>query len=155
MATNDDKLCTLLDACGTPEAPLCPMQEITLKSGIWYGDEPVCSSEMFQELGWIKKQRCIAALKLKADDGFFTVKMLNALRVISPGIKGADPDSDDPENEWLRSRQKPVEKAVPNKAKNKKTAKRAAEKQDSKASTKKAKKEAAKMLKPGYARRLL
>jgi hypothetical protein len=115
MAANDDKLCTLLDACGTPEAPLCPLQEITLKKGIWYPDEPVCSSEMFQNLGWLKKQQLIAAMKLKADDGFFTVRMLNALKTIPQKIKGADPDSDDPEEEWLKSRERPERKQAANK----------------------------------------
>jgi hypothetical protein len=152
---NDDKICTLLESCGTPEAPLCPMQEVTLKRGIWYGDEPVCSSETFQELGWIKKQRCIAAMKLKADDGFFTVRMLNALSVVSPGIKGADPDSDDPEKEWLLLRQCPESKTVAKKSQAKKQVQKPPEK-PAKNTTKKAIEEKSdKYLKPGYARRLL
>jgi hypothetical protein len=155
MAKNDDKLCTMLDACGTPEAPLCPMQEVTLKRGIWYCDEPICGSETFQELGWIKKQRCIAAMKLKADDGFFTVRMLNALHVVSPGIKGADPDSEDPENEWLRLRHSPEAKAVPKKAQAKNLPKKPLEKPAKNSAKKAVEEKPDKYLKPGYARRLL
>ncbi len=129
MAANDDKLCTLIDACGTPEAPLCPLQQISLKNGIWYPDEPVCSSQMFQNLSWLKKQKSIAEKKLKADDGFFTVRMLNALRTIPPNIKGADPDSDDPEEEWLKSREKPEKiQAVKKKSSSQKNAKKAVRK---------------------------
>ena len=78
MANLDDRRCNLLEPCSTPEAPLCPLQEISLKTAIWYGDEPVCEGENFQNISWIKKQRLIIELGLKADDGFFTVKMLNA-----------------------------------------------------------------------------
>ena len=96
-----DRVCNLLEPCGTPEAPLCPIQDATIKNGIWYGDEPICQSEMFANLPWIKKQKAIAALKLKADEGFFTVRMLNSLRKVESGIKGADPADDNAEHNWL------------------------------------------------------
>ncbi len=101
-----DKLCNLLEACEAPEAPLCPLQEVTLKNGIWYGDEPICRSELFKNLPWIKKQKMIAGLRLKADDGFFTVKMLNSLRIINKGLKGADPADDKAERKWLEGRKR-------------------------------------------------
>ena len=104
---NSDRVCNLLEPCMTPEAPLCPLQETTIKNGIWYGDEPICQAQMFENLPWIKKQKAIAALKLKADDGFFTVKMLNALKTIEPGIKGADPADDNAETSWLEEHRKP------------------------------------------------
>ena len=99
-----DKLCNLLEACETPEAPLCPLQEISLKNGIWYGDEPVCQNQMFQNLAWIRKQRLITDLGLTADDGFFTVRMLNSLRVIPRNLKGANPEDANAEIKWLLKR---------------------------------------------------
>jgi hypothetical protein len=96
-----DRICNLLETCGTPEAPLCPLQDTTLKNGIWYGDEPICQSEMFQNLPWIKMQKTIAAMKLTADDGFFTVMMLSSLKNIDENIKGADPADDKGELNWL------------------------------------------------------
>jgi hypothetical protein len=104
---NSDRKCNLLEPCMTPEAPICPLQETTIKNGIWYADEPVCQSLMFENLPWIKKQKAIAALKLKADDGFFTVKMLNALKTVEQGIKGADPADDNAEANWLKEHYSP------------------------------------------------
>jgi hypothetical protein len=105
MAT-PDRICNLLELCGTPEAPLCPLQDATLKNGIWYGDEPICQSQMFENLPWIKNQKAIAALKLKADDGFFTVRMLNSIKTIDGQIKGADPEDDNAEQNWLQEHHK-------------------------------------------------
>jgi hypothetical protein len=102
MANLDDRLCNLLEPCGTPEAPLCPLQEISLKTAIWYGDEPICEGENFQNIPWIKKQKLIAELGIKADRGFFTVKMLNALRSVGKNLKGADPDEARAELKWLK-----------------------------------------------------
>jgi len=99
-----ERLCNLFEPCETPDAPLCPIQENTLKHGIWYRDEPICKAKQFQELPWIKKQKQIAKLKLKTDVGYFTVKMLNAIRVISVNIRGADPDDSKAELKWLKAR---------------------------------------------------
>ena len=98
----DDRLCNLMEPCATPEAPLCPLQEFTLKSAVWYGDEPVCQAEKFQNLPWIKKQKLIADLKLKADDGFFTLKMLNFIKVVGKNLKGADPSDKRAEANWFK-----------------------------------------------------
>ena len=97
----DDKSCNLLESCGTPEAPFCPLQEISLKNAVWYGDEPVCKAEQFQNLSWIKKQKVISDLGLDAEDGFFTIKMLNALKIIGKNLKGADPNDPRAETKWL------------------------------------------------------
>lgn len=101
-----DRICNLLEPCVSPEAPLCPLQEATLKNGIWYCDEPVCKSQMFENVPWIKKQKIIAAMKLTADDGYFTVRMLNSLKTIYKDIKGASPDSENAEADWLENRKK-------------------------------------------------
>lgn len=86
--------------------------------------------------------------------------MLNALKIIPLDIKGADPDSDDPENEWFRQRLKPPVKASkPGKAtakkRMKKTSKKAVKKASGKAVGKKAGKSGKETMKPGYTRRLL
>jgi hypothetical protein len=128
MLSANDKLCNLLDSCVTPEAPLCPLQELSLKTAIWYGDEPICQSDNFQHLSWIKKQKIIADLGLTADDGFFTVRMLNSLRTIGRNLVGADPSETSSEAKWFKERRKPEsEKAVSNrkpKAKSKPAIKR-------------------------------
>jgi hypothetical protein len=100
----DDTHCTLFEICQVLEAPLCPLQEHTIRYGIWYPDEAICRAKRFQEVPWIKKQKQIAKRKLSADDGFFTVRMLNALRVLPKEIKGANPDDPNPEETWFNER---------------------------------------------------
>lgn len=100
------KLCNLFEPCESPEAPLCPLQHESVAYGIWYGNEPICRSKKFQELPWIKKQRKIASLKLAEDAGYFTTRMLNCLHIsaITGKLTGADPNSSEPEEKWLSSR---------------------------------------------------
>lgn len=100
----NDRFCSLFEPCKSPEAPLCPLDPDTIKNGIWYPDEPICKGEKFQQIGWIKKQKQIAALKLKADRGFFTVRMLNAVHMVTISIKGADPDEPQSEQIWFNER---------------------------------------------------
>lgn len=88
------------------EAPLCPLQERSKKYGLWYGDEEICKVRKFQTLFWVKKQKQIAKLGLTADDGFFTVEMLNSLRKITKGLKGADPNDYHSASKWLIQRAK-------------------------------------------------
>lgn len=100
----NEQLCNLFEECKTLNAPLCPIQENTLKNGVWYADEPICKAKRYQDIPWIKKQKQIAALGLSAEDGFFTVRMLNFLRVLPKNIKGADPDDPDSELKWIQER---------------------------------------------------
>ena len=99
-----ERLCNLFEECQTPDAPLCPIQENTIKYGIWYPDEPICRAKKFQNLSWIKKQKQIAKLKLSTDGGFFTVRMLNELHSIPQHLKGADPADYDAEAKWIETR---------------------------------------------------
>ena len=98
----NERLCNLFEKCQTPEAPLCPIQENTVKHGIWFADEPICRAKQFQTLPWIKKQRLIAKLRLTREDGFFTVRMLDSLRMIPRNLKGANPDDWNAESLWLK-----------------------------------------------------
>lgn len=99
------KLCNLFEPCESPEAPLCPLQHESIAHGIWYGNEPICRSKKFDEIPWIKKQKKIASFKLAEDSGYFTTRMLNHIHVnaITRKLKGADPNSSNPEDDWLRS----------------------------------------------------
>jgi hypothetical protein len=99
-----ERLCNLFEECQTPDAPLCPIQESTVRYGIWYPDEPICRAKKFQDLSWIKKQKKIAKLKLNMDDGFFTIRMLNQIQVVPRSLKGADPADSNAEMKWLQNR---------------------------------------------------
>jgi len=73
-------------------APLCPLDESSLKNGVWYpGIEEVCKRKDFQNLGWIGKQRAIAKAKAPSDK-YFRVLMLQAIKQIRRGIEGINPD---------------------------------------------------------------
>jgi hypothetical protein len=99
-----ERMCNLFEPCDTPEAPLCPIQVNTIKHGVWYPGEPVCKSKRFLHLSWIQKQLKIAHLKLTADDGFFTVRMLEEIHTITKSTRGADPDEPDAELKWFAMR---------------------------------------------------
>lgn len=107
------KLCNLFEPCESPEAPLCPLQQDSVAHGIWYGNEPICRSKKFQEIPWIKKQKKIASLKLAEDAGYFTTRMLNHIHMnaITRKLKGADPNSPNPEDDWLGNQSKKQKQA--------------------------------------------
>ena len=93
--------CRLFETC---EAPLCPLQENAIKHGVWYADENICRARKFQSLPWVKKQKRIAKLRLTAEDGFFSVKMLESLNRTTKSLKAGDPDDFDSEAKWLKQR---------------------------------------------------
>ena len=95
-------ICPHFDSC---EAPLCPKQPSTVESGIWYPGEPVCSLRGVPH--WVKVQRRLARVVGEGDGdrGFFSVRMLEALRRITPATRGADPDRPGAEENWLKARQ--------------------------------------------------
>lgn len=85
------------------EAPLCPLQPQSVEGGIWYPGEAICRLRRFQRLPWVAKQRGIVKAGAPPD-GFFTVRMLQAIRRVAKGIAGADPDFITSEDAWLRAR---------------------------------------------------
>ena len=93
--------CRLVETC---EAPLCPLQENAMIYGVWYADEKICRARKFQSLAWVKRQKRIARLGLTADDGFFSVKMLESLNRTTKSLRGADPDDFNSEAKWLKQR---------------------------------------------------
>jgi len=80
------------------------LQQNTLERGVWYADEGICRARRLQTLPWLKKQKRIAKLGLTVDDGFFTVMMLDSIRVVTKHLKGADPDDFASEQKWLKHR---------------------------------------------------
>ena len=58
-------------------APLCPLDQQSLKSSVWHSDEEICSSRNFARILWIQKQKRIA--KLPHVEEYFTCKMLREL----------------------------------------------------------------------------
>ena len=86
MMNNID--CIRFEDCS---APICPLQQNTTDSGIWYPGEEICVAKKFQTLPWIKKQKAIAKVEAPTDR-YFTVKMLEAIKQVRRGIEGISPD---------------------------------------------------------------
>lgn len=94
--------CKNFEGC---DALLCPMDESSWKDArIWYPDEDICNLRKFQTLDWIKKQKQIAR-KHGSIEGFFNIRMLQAIKKVSKGISGANPDNGmSAEQQWFRDR---------------------------------------------------
>ena len=98
--------CKRFDTCN---APLCPLDEQSLKHSIWYPDEEICRAKLFSALPWIKAQRKIAK-RASRMDRYFTLQMLKRNCIIKKGIEGLDPDLDEALQlkRWLKAH--PVKK---------------------------------------------
>lgn len=88
------------------DAVLCPLDESSVRHGIWYADEPVCPRRDVPD--WVRTQKRIAKL-LTGDDGYFTVPMLSAIKQARPGLKGLSPDLEISEGQkaekaWIRDK---------------------------------------------------
>ena len=89
-------------------APLCFVDK-SLAQACWYPGEPVC--KLRQVPKWIKIQRRITkvlGIRKDADNGqerygAFTVKMLEAVRRMTPQIRGIDTETE-AELAWLNKR---------------------------------------------------
>jgi len=88
--------CKNYDACS---APLCPLDEQSLRHGLWYPDEEVCTLRDHSGLLWIRNQKRLIKKAGRADR-HFTLEMLNRNCIIRRGIEGLDPDA--PEGMQLR-----------------------------------------------------
>lgn len=79
--------CPQWDSCS---APLCPLDEESLKHGVFYPDEPICTSKKFgRGKLFIKNQRKIAQkIKQENMDTSFTYQMLNRHFVVGRAIRG-------------------------------------------------------------------
>ncbi len=118
--------CPKFDDCA---APLCPLQQNTVDSGIWYPDEEICRRRGVPD--WIRKQKAIVKVKAPSYK-YFTVAMLQSVRQVRKGIEGINPDqpikqAEEAERRWImdkkgsrvvaKQNQKP-RRVVPNKKSN-------------------------------------
>lgn len=88
-------------------APICPEDPMSLRSGIWYVDEDICKAKKYQTLSWVKKQKAI--VKAKGQPGFFfNVKMMNTIVRVPKNIQGCDPDTEwgKGDESWIKARTK-------------------------------------------------
>lgn len=81
-------------------APLCPMDEKSLKHGSWFVDEEVCRRATVPK--WVHKQRRLVAKHAESGKSW-TVPMLEKTSRICEGAEGINPDRDPKEAEasWL------------------------------------------------------
>ena len=91
-------------------APLCPLQEHSIKHGIWYPEEDVCAARDQQSLEWIRKQKLVVKA-CTCMDKYFTVEMLKEAKQIRKGIEGIDPDQQltqayADEQSWIKDKKK-------------------------------------------------
>lgn len=80
--------CRKYDTCN---APICPLDEQSLKCGIWYPDEEVCPVRDYVALPWVQSQRKILK-RAGRTDRYFTLSMLERNCIVKGGIEGLDPD---------------------------------------------------------------
>ena len=96
--TNPEQ-CKHFDSCS---APICPLDEgVSMRN--WYPDEGICKVRKFQQERWLKSQKKIKKIG-SYDTGYFTREMLDRRLFVKKGIRGIDPDKDEPRQlkKWLR-----------------------------------------------------
>lgn len=94
------KDCTY-DECS---APICPLDEGSMKNCIWYPDEEICKKQPAPL--WVKNQKKIAKrIDKNFDAGYFAHAMLDQKFKITSAIKGLDPDRDESEQmqRWFKA----------------------------------------------------
>lgn len=96
------KDCNKFDNCS---APICPMDEQSMKFSVFMADEEVCSNETYRHLPWVTRQRKIAKV-VRDHDTIYTYRMLQRECVMGRAMTGIDPDNEyetlkQEENEWL------------------------------------------------------
>jgi len=92
--------CKKYDTCN---APLCPLDEQSLKHGIWYPDEEICPARAYTNVAWIQNQKKMLKRSARVDR-YFTLTMLERNCIVKSGIEGLDPDEaeDYQLKKWLR-----------------------------------------------------
>ena len=83
-------MCSQQDKCS---APLCPLNNF---QGIWYSDEPICTSHNYSHELVIRNQRKIQVRFLKGsitNDTFYIFEMINRPIMITKSISGIPGDT--------------------------------------------------------------
>jgi hypothetical protein len=85
---NPAESCPAWEDC---KAPLCPLDDQSMKFGVWYPDEQVCWRRGGRKVPWVKIQHKVQ-IRAKRQDFYFTVNdFLTMSRVVHP--LGHDPDA--------------------------------------------------------------
>jgi len=111
------KDCAHFDYC---DAPICPLDESSMKNATWFPDEEICRLQTYGQVPWIRQQKKIARVIGTYEAGCFTVAMLSHRCAIAKGTKGLDPDipiTDDRIARWIASRKKTKPLSAERKAK--------------------------------------
>lgn len=85
-------------ACSRCSANLCPVDSGCIKR-VWYPYEDFCrSKEHAPGVGWVKAQRKLQRRvgHLGLGAGYFTMVMLSVPCVVGRGMRGLNPDKDEP-----------------------------------------------------------
>lgn|GEM_PF-2946129 len=103
----EKEVCKKYNDCS---APLCPIQKMSIKEGIWYPDEDICGARNKQTIDWIKKQKLIVKAA-GCNDKYFTVEMIKSAKQIRKGVEGIDPDQPlakayESEQSWIKDKKK-------------------------------------------------
>ena len=95
------KKCQFFDSCN---APLCPLDEQSVKRGCWFPGEEIC--RQLHHPAWVTRQYKVARkLPHDMESGCFTVRMLQRNCRINTGTRGVDPDkgpAHEQEDAWLK-----------------------------------------------------
>ena len=83
----------------TCSAPLCPIDESSLKKGIWYPGQEICFIKRFWVLDWVKRQKRFA--KVAKIGKYFTWEMLKRNCKVKKGIEGRDPNQGEQVNRFI------------------------------------------------------
>lgn len=84
------KDCPRFDFCS---APICQMDEQSLKLSNWLPDDEICWLQEFGKETWILNQRKLQK-KVRNRDFYFTLEMLCRNCIITAATEGIDPDND-------------------------------------------------------------
>ena len=96
---NNSKECPSFEGCN---ASLCPLEEGSLKNGIWYPEEEICKNQKVNKLDWIKTQRKLSRKAMP--DFYFNYQMLSHKFRVCKRIKGLNPfkPNDPQQTRWFK-----------------------------------------------------
>lgn len=88
---------------GECNAPICPLNDKSIKKAIWFPNEEICKRRQFSKINWIVNQKKINHHGTKHINNFFTAEMLNRKMIVRKNIKGLNPDQYkyEQEKKWI------------------------------------------------------
>ena len=93
--------CRHFDTCS---APICPLDESSLKNCTWFANEDIC--KLKQTPRFVRNQKTIQK-RSRDNETYYTHPMLNRDFIIKAGITGIDPDQEaaqahQAEKKWIK-----------------------------------------------------